>query len=306
VIDSFRWGGQLFPDRPSFRSAAKSTLDVSRSALDTVRSGGLIVATSGLAFVWPRPGVTRLGATAALAVFCTSTYFAVGYTHYKRAASNERVAAQRAERANADLQDALDRLRNELAVTKARNDTLSDEGAQEIAVSEQYKADRIAQFIWALEQPRDLRLTDSQRPTWAGRLSWEPRSYFSLDQSQVKVEQLSAERDAVVGERDQLRARVSELEEKLSLLQSRRGLRPVAKAATVRAALAGQAPAAAAADASASPPTGDVPAPEHPRQVAVIFPDKNFTPPSWVPTKFSNESEPIRGNSTPRPAENRR
>jgi hypothetical protein len=305
VIDSFRWGGQLFPDRPSFRSAAKSTLDVSRSALDTVRSGGLIVAKSGLAFVWPRPGVTRLGATAALAVFCTSTYFAVGYTHYKRAASNERVAAQRAERANADLQDALDRLRDELALTKAPMDPLGDDGTQ-IAVSEQYKADHVAQFTRGLEQPRDLRFTDSQRPTWAGRLSWEPRSYFSLDQSQVKVEQLSAERDEVVGERDQLRARVSELEEKLSLLQSRRGLRPVAKAATVRAALAGQAPAAAAADASASPPTGDVPAPEHPRQVAVIFPDKNFTPPSWVPTNFSNESEPMRGNSTPRPAENRR
>jgi hypothetical protein len=111
--------------------------------------------------------VTTLGATAALAVFCTSTYFAVGYIHYKRAASNERVAAQRAERANADLQDALDRLRNELAVTEARNDTLSDEGAQEIAVSEQYKADRIAQFTRALEQPRDLRLTsDTQRPTF--------------------------------------------------------------------------------------------------------------------------------------------
>jgi hypothetical protein len=39
-----------------------------------------------------------------------------------------------------------------------------------------------------------------------------------------------------------------------------------------------------------------VPAPEHPRQVAVIFPDKNFTPPGWVPTNFSNESVPIRGN----------
>jgi hypothetical protein len=79
-------------------------------------------------------------------------------------------------------------------------------------------------------------------------------------------------------------------------MQSRRGLRPVAKAATVRAAFRGQVPAAAAADASASPPAADVPAPEHPRQVAVIFPDKELHP-GWVPTNFSNESAPIRGNA---------
>jgi hypothetical protein len=49
-----------------------------------------------------------------------------------------------------------------------------------------------------------------------------------------------------------------------------------------------------------------VPATEHPRQVAVIFPDKNFTPPGWVPTNFSNESSPIRGNQFHRPAEGQR
>jgi hypothetical protein len=195
------------------------------------------------------------------------------------------------------------RMRSIGCATKAPMDPLGDDGTQ-IAVSEQYKADRVAQFT--REQPRDLRFTDSQRPTWAGRLSWEPRSSFSLNHSQVKVEQLSAERDEAVGERDQLRARISELEEKLSLLQSRRGLRPVAKAATVRAALAGQAPAAAAADATASPPAADVQPPEHPRQVAVIFPDKNFTSPGWVPTNFTNESSPIRGNLPHRSAETQR
>ena len=302
MTDLLRGGNPLSPDNPSYCAAAKRTLDVSSSALDAVWSSVLSVARNVLAVILTRP----LGAAVVITALSTSTFCAVGYVHYKHSASDERLAAQRAERANADLQDALDRLRDELAATRPRIDTPGDSGKGQIAASEQDNTDRVAQFTRGLEQPRDLRFTDSQRPTWAGRLSWEPRSYFSLDQSQVKVEQLSAERDEVVGERDQLRARVSELEEKLSLLQSRRGLRPVAKAATVRAALAGQAPAAAAANASASPPTGDVPAPEHPRQVAVIFPDKNFSPPSWVPTNFSNESEPIRGNSTPRPAENRR
>jgi hypothetical protein len=191
-----------------------------------------------------------------------------------------------------DLQDALDRLRDELAATKSRIDAPGDKGKGQTAASEHDKSDLIAQFTRGLEQPRDLQVADPRRPTRMVRLSWEPRSNGSVDQNQIKLQQLSA-----VSERDQFRARVSELEQTLSLLQSRRGLRPVAKAATVRAAFRGQVPAAAAADASASPPAADVPAPEHPRQVAVIFPDKNFAPPGWVPTNFSNESAPIRGNA---------
>ena len=216
------------------------------------------------------------------------------------------LATKRAERANVDLQDALNRLRDELAATSSRTDTPGDNGKGQTAVSEHDKSELITQFTRGLEQRDDLHLSDPERPTWAVKLKWEPRSQGSLDQSQVTLEQLSAERDEAVGERDHLRARVSELEQKLSLLQSPRGLRPVAKAATVRAAFPDQAPAAAATDASASPPTADMPATEHPRQVAVIFPDKNFTPPGWVPTTFSGESSPIRVNQFHRSAEGRR
>ena len=292
MTDRLRWGYQLFPDHPSFRGVAKSTLDSSREALDAVRGGVLSVARNALAFVLTRP----LGAAVLITVLCASTFCAVGYVHYKHAASDERIAAQRTERANADLQDALDRLRDELAATKSRIDTPGDNGKGQTAASDQDKNDLIAQFTRWLEQPRDLQVADPQRLTRTVRLSGEPGSYGSVDQNQIKLQQSSAERDEAVSERDQFRARVSELEQTLSLLRSRRGLRPVAKAATVRAAFRGQVPAAAAADASASPPAADVPAPEHPRQVAVIFPDKNFTPPGWVPTNFSNESVPIRGN----------
>jgi uncharacterized membrane protein len=215
----------------------------------------------------------------------------------QHAASAERVAAQRAERANADLQDALDRLRDELAATKSRIDTPGDNGKGQTAASEPDNIDRVAQFTRGLEQPHDLQLTDPQRPTWAVSLSWEPRSHSGLDQNQVKLQQLSAERDEAAGERDQFRARVDELEQKLSLLQSRRG----SHSATVRPVPPGQAPETEAAIASA--PAAIVQAPEHPRQVAVVFPTKNFTPPGWAPTNFSNESAPIRGNPTRRPAE---
>jgi hypothetical protein len=293
MTDRLRWGYLLFPDSPSFRAVAKSTLDISRDTLGAVRGGVLSVARNALAFVLTRP----LGATVLITGLWAWTFCAVGYVHYKHAASDERIAALRTERANADLQDALDRLRDELAATKSRIDTPGDNGKGQTAASEQEKSDLIAQFTQGLEQPRDLQVADPRRSTQMVRLSWEPRSIGSVDQNQIKLQQLSAERDEAVSERDQFRARVSELEQTLSLLQSRRGLRPVAKAATVRAAFRGQVSAAAAADASVSPPAADVPAPEHPRQVAVIFPDKNFTPPGWVPTNFSNESAPIRGTT---------
>jgi len=296
------WGNMLSPNDPSSCASTKRTRDVSRSALDAARSSVLRVARNALAVILTRP----LGTVVMITTLSTSTFCAVGYVHYRHAASEERSAAQRAERANADLQDALDRLHNELAATKSQLDRPDEPGKGQTAASEQDNADRVAQFTQGLEQPRYLQLTDPQRPTWAIRLGWEPSSHSSLDQSPMKLQQLSAERDEAVGERDQLRARVSELEQKLSLLQSRRGLRPVANAATVRAASPGQAPAPAAADASASPPTADVQAPEHRRQVAVIFPDKNFTPPGWVPTNFSNESLPIRGNLPHRSAEAQR
>jgi len=297
MTDRLRWGYQLFPDHPSFRGVAKSTLDSSMDALDAVRCSVLSVARNTLAFVLTRPP----GAAVLITVLCASTFCAVGYVHYKHAASDERIAAQRAERANADLQDALDQLRDELAATKSRIDTPGDNGKGQTAASEPDNIDRVELFTRGLEQPRDLQLTYPQRPTWAVSLSWAPRSHSSLDQNQVKLQQLSAERDEAAGARDQLRARVSELEQELSLLRSRRGPRPVANAATVRPVSPGQAPEAEAAIASA--PAAIVPAPEHPRQVAVVFPTKNFTPPGWAPTNFSNESAPIRGNPTRRPAE---
>src|ERR1700693_4193569 len=63
-----------------------------------------------------------------IAAACAATiYCALGYLHYERFASNERIAAERAERANADLQDALYRVRDDLAATQARIKALDEE-----------------------------------------------------------------------------------------------------------------------------------------------------------------------------------
>jgi murein DD-endopeptidase MepM/ murein hydrolase activator NlpD len=166
-------------------------------------------------------------------------------------------------------------------------DRLGEDAKRQAALSEQGKADRVAQLTRALEQAqRDLHLADAQRATLTARLSKEAtdvadgqakhsQAQSSLDQTQKKLQQLSAERDKAVGERDQFRARVNELEQKLSLLSSRQAPRPVAEAA-LPVLSAPSAPAAAPAPVAAAAPTpavaNAVPAAEPPRQVAVVIP----------------------------------
>ena len=72
---------------------------------------------------------TRLLAPSlALAVALSgATGTATGYLHFERIAGNERVAAERAERANAELQDALSRMRDQLAAAQLRIDGLTGE-----------------------------------------------------------------------------------------------------------------------------------------------------------------------------------
>jgi len=286
VTDLLRWGSEFLPENRSLRAVVKSTQDVSRSAFYAVASRGSAAVSSVRAVAVARPGPTALGAVVALALGASS-YAAVGYLHYKHVAGTERVAAQRAERANADLQDAVDRLRNDLAAAQVRVDTLGDEAKRQTALSEQGKADRIAQLTRALEQAqRDLHLADAQRATLAARLSKEAaevvdgqakqsQAQSNLDQTQKKLQQLSTERDKALGERDHLRARVNELEQKLSALPARQAPRPVAEAAPILSAPAPAAAAPAVAFAPAAPApvvARAAPAPEQPRQVAVVIP----------------------------------
>ena len=162
-----------------------------------------------------------LGAAAAIVVLAATSYCAVGYLHYKRIADDERAAAQRAERANADLQDALNRLHDELAAVQAQSDATGETAAPD-------QADRVTQLtpVRALfDLPLDTELkmpaaTLNWQPTpRSGRVSGQPRARSSRDQTRATLQQLGAERDEALSESGRLNARASELEEKLSLLQ---------------------------------------------------------------------------------------
>src|SRR5260370_1198628 len=91
-------------------------------------------------------------------------------------------ACWHAESANASLQDALARLRDEfgaanraLGTAQNRIAVLSEEAKKQAAVSEQSatsKADRVLQLTRALDQAqRDLHIAEAQRVTLLARLS---------------------------------------------------------------------------------------------------------------------------------------
>jgi len=251
VSDLLHWGSLSFPEKKWLKSRAGT----------------------GLEFVSGHPRAAALGAVAAIGVVA-SVYFAVGYARYGWLATAEERAAMRAESANADLQDALARLRDQLgsaneALSLAQNriGALSEEAKQQQAVSEQVatsKADRVAQLTHALEQAqRDLHLAEAQRVTLMARLSKavadlteeQTRQQAGLDQWQKKIQQLTADRDKAASERDHLRARVGDLEQKPA---ARPPSRPAAEA---QPAPASRAPAAVAPAAPAPAVSGSAAAP---------------------------------------------
>src|SRR5437899_2741617 len=97
VTDLLRWGSAVFPEHRSFGALAKSGID----------------------FVLTRRRFAVSCAAAAIGV-AALTYCAAGYVHFKRVAGAEQVAAQRADRATAELQGASAGLRDELAAAQAR------------------------------------------------------------------------------------------------------------------------------------------------------------------------------------------
>jgi murein DD-endopeptidase MepM/ murein hydrolase activator NlpD len=229
LTDLLRWGAAL-PDRRTFGAGTRSTLEL-------IGQYRLSVSLGAIAAV-------GLGA----AVWCGA-----GYLHYQQLAAGEQAAAIRAERVNADLQDALAKLQDQLGAARqtlntaqSRISSLSDDAQQSSS-----KADRIAQLTRALEQAqRDLHLVEAQRATLMARVS-KAETDLADGQSrqgqsqewQKKVQQLTTERDKAAAERDQLRSRITELE-KSSALRRRQAPNPVAQAQPQPAAPA--APTAAA------------------------------------------------------------
>lgn len=238
VADLLRWGTRVIPD-------SRSLFEQARIAVEAVSSKPRIAAGAAAAL-----GLAVLGGAT------------VSVINHEKIASADRAAALRVEAANAALQGELDRLRDRLgsdrqALSSAQNrlSALAEEAnskQQQLAATEQASSnttDRIGQLT------RELRLAEAQRVTLLARLSKAEADIAdeharrnsaasSLDDTQRKLQQLSAERDRAISERDHLKARVAELEHRVSSAQPIPPTKPLA-AAQPPAALAEGTPVAA-------------------------------------------------------------
>ena len=212
VADLLRWGNRVVPD-------SRSLFEQGRIAVEAISL---------------RP---RLAAgAAAVAGIMVLGFATISVVQHEHLASADRAAAIRAEGANASLQGELDRLRDRLgadrqALSSAQTklSALSEEAnarQRQLATTEQQSsstADHIA---------RELHLSEAQRATLLARLSKAEtdaaderarrnEAASSLDESQRKLQQLSAERD-------RLKARVAELEHRLSSAQPGTAAKPLA------------------------------------------------------------------------------
>jgi len=238
VTDLLRWGSAGFPNKQFPWSGA-----------------GCAVRQHGSSIL--------LGTAAALGL-SASVFLGIGYVRYERLALSQEAAVRRAESANADLQDAMGRMRDQLGaanqslgLAQSRMAELRDDARQAATT----KIDRIGQLSSTLDQAqRALHLAEAQRVTLMARLSKAEndiaegqsraqQAQTGVSEWQKKVQQLSAERERALAERDQLRSRITQLEQRLALLQTRQPARPVAETPAPTAA----APAEAAAVAAAEP-----------------------------------------------------
>jgi murein DD-endopeptidase MepM/ murein hydrolase activator NlpD len=204
------------------------------------------------------PPAAQVAAAAAAIAAVALSYLSFGWINYDRAVADREGAVIRAETANADLQDELAKLRDQLALAlgeagqaKARSPALASQagtldGSQSKAIqqrtdlrqplptSDATAAAQIGQLTRTLEQTqRELHQAEVQRAALALRLSRidkdrsDQQSHHdqykaALDAAAKKLQQVSAERDKVVSERDRLRARIAEIEQKRSERQSLR------------------------------------------------------------------------------------
>jgi hypothetical protein len=216
-----------------------------------------------------------------IAAVCTSTYYVIGSLGYEHLAQDERLAAEAAERTNIDLQDALDRLRNALAETQ------SGTGEATPGIASIQKMDWVAQLTEALDrldehatELKRVKATPKVTAASAGFASDHQQSWtlIGLDETQKRVEQLSAEYDEIMSERNRLQDHVNELQQNLSLLQaSQPSPTQIARPPPNRSAF-GIDPKFREALPTAA--RGDNP--------SIVL--KNFHSPDWVPDHFKNES----------------
>lgn len=265
---------------------------------------GWPIAATARAFAFPLSWSVTVCAGVAILALCAAIYGTIGYLDEKRLADAERLAAEHAIRTNADLQRQLDRARDESPASAASLATAS-EPKPTLAASAPAVIDRAPPPLIAALGPADARLPDARLPD---PLSATVADLFRRDaakptdgylarlwariaarEAEEQLERLAAEYAELVSERDQLRERVRELEQTLSL---------------------SQAPQDPAQPAKVPPDNSFGPSSVKPGAAIIAFPGgaaaseqaghvyKNFNPPGSAPNYFSDESGAILGTRT--------
>jgi murein DD-endopeptidase MepM/ murein hydrolase activator NlpD len=203
-------------------------------------------------------------------------FAAVGYARHEERAADVQVAASRIEAANLDLQDELARLRDQAAAS-SRDLAAAQSRVSALVDEEKARAQRDEHQINAVEQSTTkgdktaqlsgaLHAAEAQRATLAARLSKAETDLLEqqarqnqlqgqLDQWQKKLEQLTADHDKALAERDRLKARVGELEKQSELRHAAQSVaiaQPVPAITQSAAAIPQPVPTAPAATQSAA------------------------------------------------------
>ena len=300
VAGTSSWGSKVFPEIHICVAAAPRSSSivvppvVQAAALAAIVAGAVAICCLGLG----RIGDDRLIAEKEAAVLRTETANAdlqddIAHLQDKLAIA-DRSRAQ-AENRLAALASQAGTLRGLLYTAEARLNTLDEartelsqqrgEIQQQLTVSEQAassKTGRIAQLAHALDLTRrELHQAAAESATLTARLSKadadraQVQAQYgqykaSLDETAKELRQLAADRDTAAGERDRLRARLGELEQKLS----QRGTSP-APPPRLAAAMPPLAPQPAPPPprlAAATPPLAPQPAPLRPAPAEPIPP----------------------------------
>jgi murein DD-endopeptidase MepM/ murein hydrolase activator NlpD len=197
-----------------------------------------------------QPAAQVAAAAAAIAVAAVLSYFSVSRIDHDRIVAHREGAVVRAETANADLQDEVAKLRDQLAVAshesqqaEARSSAFANQADsldglhgkapqqradlhQSLPTSDESAIAQIGQLTQTLEQTqRELHQAEAQRAALAARLSriekdranqqaHQDRYKAILDAAAKKLQQVSTDRDKAIFERDRLRARIAEIEQK--------------------------------------------------------------------------------------------
>ena len=292
MLDLWRRKDQLLADNRSFLDIVKGAGGASPSlpnltASSDVHAAPHAAAASGISPRWPM----LAGAAVSAIAVSSSIYFAAGYSYYKHIAETERAAAQRAERANSDLRAALERMRDEISPTSAIVVAPGGDSKPSLTTASLDQTDRASQMASALER-RDPTLPASIAKLSRGAMRFRTEPWqqiwasFGLDETEKRLQELNAEYEDVVSERDRLKERASELEQRLSVLMPSQAPDQAATASQDGGSAVRSATAAPAIDFPASGPAA--PAAEQARRAL-----KNFTTPRTAPDYFSNESGAI-------------